>query len=1106
MNLLQLAGRGLRFHLRAYLGVLLGAALATAIVGGALVVGDTVRDSLRRMGEARLGRVELAWSSADRFFRAALADGVADELDAPAAAVVALRATALGQKADGSGGELRAGRVQVYGVDDAFWALGARTAPSMGAPAEPGAVLNDRLARAIGVRVGDEVVLRVEKPSLLSRDAPLSKIEDATVAVRLPVAAVVGDDDFGRFSLAANQVPPLNVFVPRAALQKAVGVQGRANLLLVGRGAKPVPPSEATRALWKRWSFDDAGLELRPTADGLELRTTRVFLEPQVGKEARAVGQGARGVLTYFVNSLKKGSRATPYSTVAAMEGGPVPADLRDDEIVVNDWLAADIGARVGDRITLAFWTVGPLRRLEQKTADFRIRQIVPLAGAAADPALMPDIPGLSDKKDCRDWEPGVPIDLEKIRDKDQSYWSAHRGTPKGFITLAAGQRIWQNRFGDLTAVRYAAAGPDARQKVSASLRQAVNPGTLGVFFTPVRQQAAAASSQSMDFGQLFLGLSLFLIVAALLLTALLFALCVEQRAGEAGMLLAVGLRPAQVRRLFLLEGALVAAVAGVAGVLLAIVYARGVVAGLAGVWRGAVADASLGFHFGAGSLAGGAVAGFLMALLSIWLVARRQAAASPRELLGAGAESQSRLFAQTRTTGRLPGVAAAAVFGTLGVLLAAKASVGSDGAGAGYFFGAGACLLIAGLAATRARFAAWERRAGDARLTLASLGGRSVVRRSGRSLAAVALFACGSFLVVAVGANRHDTAADAFERGAGTGGFAFYGETSLPVFQDLNRDDARENFGLEASALEGVEVVALRVREGDDASCLNLNRAQEPRLLGVDPQALARRKAFGFAQGGGGDASPWSLLERPADGDAIPVIGDVNTVVWSLGKKLGDTLTLRDDSGAERRLKIVAVMGNGILQGSLVLSEAHFLRLFPGRSGYQAFLVDAPKARAKDVGVELTRGLEDVGLSLESGADRLAAFNTVENTYLSIFAALGSLGLLLGSAGLGVIVLRNVLERRGELALLRAVGFTDPMLRRLVFTEHALLLTVGLGVGVVAALVAVWPSLAAPGAQVPYRSLGGTLAAVFAGGLAWVWIATGFALRGRLFAALRDA
>jgi ABC-type antimicrobial peptide transport system permease subunit len=150
-------------------------------------------------------------------------------------------------------------------------------------------------------------------------------------------------------------------------------------------------------------------------------------------------------------------------------------------------------------------------------------------------------------------------------------------------------------------------------------------------------------------------------------------------------------------------------------------------------------------------------------------------------------------------------------------------------------------------------------------------------------------------------------------------------------------------------------------------------------------------------------------------------------------------------------------------------------------------------------------RGLRDVGLELVPAAQRLAEFNAVQNTYLGTFQLLGGLGLVLGSAGLGVVVLRNVLERRGELALLRAVGFQARALRRLVVVEHAALLACGLATGVVAAAVAVLPAMVAPGTEVPYVSLGITLTGVLCAGWGCAWLAARVALRGELLPALRS-
>ena len=203
--------------------------------------------------------------------------------------------------------------------------------------------------------------------------------------------------------------------------------------------------------------------------------------------------------------------------------------------------------------------------------------------------------------------------------------------------------------------------------------------------------------------------------------------------------------------------------------------------------------------------------------------------------------------------------------------------------------------------------------------------------------------------------------------------------------------------------------------------------------------------------------------------------------------------------------MEIVGAVANSVVQGSLIIDEAQFVKHFPSDSGYRYFLIDAPSNSVTQVSATFSRALQDVGLELTPAVQRLNAFNAVQNTYLGTFQVLGGLGLLLGSAGLGVIVLRNVLERRGELALLMAVGFRRGALHWLVLAEHGALLGLGLALGLVAALIAVLPSLLSPGAKLPYTSLAFTLSAVVLNGVIWTWLATRFALRGNLLEALRN-
>ncbi|MDB6067823.1 MAG: hypothetical protein JWR26_4031, partial [Pedosphaera sp.] len=1086
------------------LGVVLGAAVGSAALIGALVVGDSVRESLHELALARLGRVSTALASNDRFFRSQLADGINPSEKSLAAPVMQLAGTATTDDASA-----RANHVQILGVDAKFWQL-ANQHPAFADLPPDAVVLNEPLAEQLKAKVGDTILLRVQKPSLLSRDAPISSQEDSSVALRLKLQAIVSDAQFGRFSLQANQVAPFNAFVSLALLQEKIAQPGRANLLLCAAtdNSKDAPAVVANHSLRAHWQLADAELELRDLpSGGVELRSDRVFLDPPVFDAAQGITKDLEPIITYFVNEIRSGSSATPYSMVTAMGSPVVPKEMSDGEILINSWLAEDLHAREGDTISLAYFVVGNGRALEERRNDFHVRGVVPLSGQTGDRTLMPDFPGLAKAESSSDWDAGFPIQLKKIRDKDEKYWKEYRGTPKAFVTLAAGKQMWANRFGDLTAIRFPASA-GTRQTIADAMQKALDPASVGLSFQPVREQALAASSQSMSFGMLFIGFSFFLIAAALLLMALLFQFGLEQRATEIGTLLALGFRPGQVRRLLLLEGTLLALVGGIVGALGGILYARVMLHGLTTVWRNAVGTSALQFHATPGTLVIGTFASAVVGVVTIWLALRRQAQRPARELLAAGSEDQG-MRAEKRGWKRNRSRWMTVCSTLLALALIGAAVWKKDASSADTFFSAGALLLIAGLGFCSLWLAALGRDTKSSHLTVGGLGLRGSTRRHKRSLATIGLLASGAFLIVAVGAFHLDANENATKRASGTGGFALIGESTLPVTYDLNGRAGRDFYGLNSPEMTNVSVVAFRVRDGDEASCLNLNRAQKPRLLGVNPELLHQRGAFTFAQVMKGlpEEKGWLLLKKEAgvNDDAIPAIADANAIEWAMDKKVGDTLDYTDERGQTFKLRLVAAVANSVLQGNLIIDEAEFVKRFPGESGYRMFLMDAPSNSVATVSTAMGRALQDAGLELTPASHRLNEFNAVQNTYLSTFQVLGGLGLLLGSAGLGVVVLRNVQERRGELGLLLAVGFRRRALHWLVLSEHGALLGLGLGVGVLAAAIGVLPALLSPGAQIPYASLALTLSAVLLNGLLWTWLATRFALRGRLLDALRN-
>ncbi|HXR08771.1 MAG TPA: FtsX-like permease family protein, partial [Candidatus Acidoferrum sp.] len=874
--------------------------------------------------------------------------------------------------------------------------------------------------------------------------------------------------------------------------------------------AGPADAPALISALRQHWSLADAQCELHPSPGGMELRSERVFIDPPIAQAALALAPEPELILTYFANELRDGANSTPYSMVTAAGPPLLPAHMRDDQILINQWLADDLRAQPGDQVQLTYYIPGATRRMEEKQDLFRVFAILPMQGPTADRSLLPDFPGIAKAESTANWDAGFPIDLAKIRPKDEQYWKDYRGTPKAFVTLSAGRRMWGNRFGDLTAIRWPRqTGPAALAAAERQILSNLSPASVGLSFLPVRQMAlaAAATGQAQEFGGLFLSFSFFLIAAALILLALLFQLAMEKRAREIGILLALGWRPGRVRRLLLAEGLAVAALGALLGVAGGVLYARAILWGLTTLWSAAVANSVLRFHVTAATLAGGGAAAFFVGAAVMWLALRSQTRRPARELLEQGNELETQT-ALAKGGRRWAGWVAAASF--LGALALVGSALGKrDSSAVEAFFGGGALLLTAGIAAA----AVWFRSLAAARpsqpLSLPALGMRGCARRPKRSLATVALLAGGSFLIIALQANKLDARLEGGGPSSGTGGFAFIGESAFPVMQDLNTQAGRDFFGLRQADLAKVEFVQMRVRDGDEASCLNLNRALTPRLLGVNPGLLQARHAFTFSALADKSLAqrPWAALQRrdPSHPDEVPAIGDAASIQWALGKNIGDTLDFTDEHGLPFKVRLVGAVANSILQGSLLIDETQFVKRFPGESGYRMFLVDAPSQDAPAVARVLGRALQDRGLELTPAADRLNAFNAVQNTWLTTFQMLGALGLLLGSAGLGVVVLRNVLERRGELAVLLAVGFRPRALRRLVFCEHGALLALGLLLGIFAAGLAVLPVLLSPGALLSFGPLLAAIALVLASGVLWTWAAARLALRGDLLQSLRE-
>jgi hypothetical protein len=319
----------------------------------------------------------------------------------------------------------------------------------------------------------------------------------------------------------------------------------------------------------------------------------------------------------------------------------------------------------------------------------------------------------------------------------------------------------------------------------------------------------------------------------------------------------------------------------------------------------------------------------------------------------------------------------------------------------------------------------------------------------------------------------------------------------------DPNTADGRASLGLDSRdpLLDGVSFTRLRLRPGDDASCLTLYRPRNPRIVGVNPRRLAGR--FAFRSTGG--ASPWTLLDTVFDDGAVPAIADQTTLTYVFHLGVGDVFEFAPDGVTPVRFRIVAALADSLLQSELIVGESQFVRLFPRHEGHRVWLIDAPSERARDVAAHLEDRLADFGVDVVDTRARLAAYHQVENTYLATFQALGALGLLLGTLGVGAVLARNVVERQREWGLLRAVGYGPRQLGVMVVAESAVLVAGGVLLGAVAAALAVAPAILDRAEALPLGALATVLAFVVVAGLLSSLLALGLAIRVPVIAAIKN-
>lgn len=1024
MKIAILLRRNLRYFARYYRLVALAVVITVAVIVGSLVVGDSVRATLVRRVAERLGNTETILFSRYAF----LSDSI---LAAPS-----LRGSAKGVLLT-DGFISRNGKlipVYVWGVDDPHVAEGS-------------ARINPSLAEELRLGPGEEIALRLPATGLVPSGS-LFVTGNYTTSLRLSNAGLLTAGEGGNLNLRNEQVLPLNLFVNRAELAGALEVEGKINLIL--------SPRTLSAADWEQaWDVGLSGLTARRKEDCAEITSGRVFLQEEVVRTICRDNEAPNRLFSYLANSIERGEASIPYSFVTAMDRYK-DKKLGKDEILLSNYAADRLRAREGDTIRIRYYVSEGLKTLDTAEVRLRVGRVVPLSEWVADGTLSADFPGLSDVERCTDWDSDLPIRMDRITDEDERYWDLYRSTPKAIIPYEAVVADWSNAFGSATAVRVSNPEP-----VLGNLRADM----FGIQLIHPREAGIYAARNGVDFSGLFLALGFFIIVSALLLMYSPLSEMLYRRGGEISLLRSLGYSRGRIGKLLWMESMPVAAVAALVGIIAGLLYTALILWLLGNVWKGATQTDGFGVYPDVWTVVAGTLVsvGLSLGLLRLAVVRALR-------------EREGRVVAHARSLRKraIPAVAASLLMVGLVVanLMVLRSVV--------LFMFIG--VMWIGVAALWGDFRLFSKgKSFDGyTLSISHLPWASLYAGRKQAVISFLTLAIGVFIVFSVGLNRKGFV-DSSQIRTGTGGYSLWCESGVPVYYDLTTPAGKDRLSLTDLPAD-VEILQCLRHNADDASCLNLNKVSTPTVLGVDMAALSgtdfRIERTIYKE----DRAGIFQRMRERRDSVYPALVDATVLTWGIGMSLGDTLYYEGDRGRRVGLRLVGTLSNSVFQGNLLVDRAGFSDIWGETTGSEVFLLKTREPeRVKDL---FSQALNEYGVRVSTTNDRLRQFNEVTDTYLTIFMTLGGLGLLIGILSFVIIIRKNLVMRHEEIRLYFTLGFTEPLIGRILYRENIKVPLYAILVGVTGALISV--GLNFPNAGVEAWSLAAVLTFFFIACVIW--------------------
>lgn len=567
--------------------------IAVAVITGSLVVGDSVRSTLVERVNERLGKTETVIFSRYGY----LDDDICELLDIGTdckSAPVALSHTRGMLWSNGfvsiSGTLIP---VTVWGVDDLNIQKGH-------------AKINQALFDELKSSQINDLVLRLPANGMVPSGS-MFVTDVYTTSLRLELDSIVSVEQGGNLNLKNEQTILLNIFVNRDELAETMGVSGKINLIL---SDQYISKNEFNSA----WNYALSGLHVDIENQTINITSDRIFIQDKIVETIGNIDILDNRYFSYLANSIHNHKKNIPYSFITAVDyfNGK---QLNSNEIILSDYAAKRLGARVNDEICVNYFISRQFKTLITDSIFLKVGKIVPLADLQADSSLRADFPGLSNVERCTDWNSDLPIDMSLITSEDEAYWAKYKHTPKALVPYSALSKRWENAYGSATALRI---------RDTNRLKNLL-PEMFDIQILYPRESAVVAAKSGVDFSSLFLSLGFFIILSAALLMIVPLSEMLFRRRDEIKLLQAVGFPKKRILRLFWREATPTVIVSAIIGVIVGLIYTYVILFLLGNVWKGATHTEGFRVFPHVSTIAAGLIVGLILSLMLVYFCIQKR-------------------------------------------------------------------------------------------------------------------------------------------------------------------------------------------------------------------------------------------------------------------------------------------------------------------------------------------------------------------------------------------------------------------------------------------------------------------------------------------------